>query len=91
MTAKAGIKKHGQVAVDALFQEFLQLHDLDVFDGQHAGKLTKSQKRAALRAINVIKEKRCGKIKGRTVADGRPQKRYIPRTRPHHRLYRWTL
>jgi hypothetical protein len=28
MTAKAGIKKHGQVAVDALYQEFLQLHDL---------------------------------------------------------------
>jgi hypothetical protein len=30
MTAKAGIKKHRQVTVDALFQEFLQLHDLDV-------------------------------------------------------------
>jgi hypothetical protein len=25
--------------------------------------------------INVIKEKRCGKIKGRTVADGRPQRK----------------
>jgi hypothetical protein len=34
----------------------------------------KSQKRAALRAISVIKEKRCGKIKGRTVADGRSQR-----------------
>jgi hypothetical protein len=31
MTSKAGIKKHGQIAVDALFQEFLQLHDLEVF------------------------------------------------------------
>jgi hypothetical protein len=29
MTAKAGIKKHGQVApIDALYKEFLQLHDL---------------------------------------------------------------
>jgi hypothetical protein len=73
MMAKAGIKKHGQVAIDALFQEFLQLHDLGVFDEQHIGELTKRQK-AALRAIRVIKEKRCGKIKARTVADGRTQK-----------------
>jgi hypothetical protein len=31
MTAKAGIKKHGQIAVDALFQEFSQLHDKTFF------------------------------------------------------------
>ena len=74
MTAKAGIKKHGQVAIDALFQEFSQLHDLGVFEGQDARKLTDKQKRAALRAISMIKEKRCGKIKGRTVADGRSQR-----------------
>jgi hypothetical protein len=29
--AKAGIKKHGQVAIDALYREFLQLDDMDVF------------------------------------------------------------
>jgi hypothetical protein len=74
MTAKAGIKKHWQATINALYQKFLQLHNQDVFDGKHAGELTKSQKRAALRAISVIKEKRYGKIKGRTVANGRPQK-----------------
>jgi hypothetical protein len=74
MAAKAGIKKHGQVAIDTLSQEFLQSRDLGVFQGQHAGKLTKAQKRGALRAISVIKEKRCGRIKGHTVADGRPQR-----------------
>jgi hypothetical protein len=74
MTAKAGIKKHGQVAVEALFDEFLQLHDLTVFRAQDAKGLTKEQNKAALRAINVIKEKRCGKIKGRTVAGGRAQR-----------------
>jgi hypothetical protein len=73
MTAKAGIKKPGQVAIDALTQEFLQLQNQDVFDGKHVGELTKTQKKAALRAISVIKEKRCGKIKGGTVADRRPQ------------------
>jgi hypothetical protein len=48
MTAKARIKKRGQVAIDALYQEFLQLHDLGVFHGQHTDKLTKGQKRGAL-------------------------------------------
>jgi hypothetical protein len=74
MTAKAGIKKHGQVAVEAMFGKFSQLHDLTVFRAQDAKGLTKAQKKAALRAINVIKEKRCGKIKGRTVANGRAQR-----------------
>jgi hypothetical protein len=74
MSAQAGIKKHGQVAIDALFEEFAQLHDLGVFLPQDVDKLTKPQKKAALRAISVVKEKRCGRIKGRTVADGRPQR-----------------
>jgi hypothetical protein len=74
MSAKAGIKKHGQVAIDALFKEFAQLHDLGVFLPQQVAKLTIAQKRGALRAISVIKEKRCGKIKGRTCADGRTQR-----------------
>jgi hypothetical protein len=74
MTAKKGIQKHGQLAIDALFKEFEQLHDLDVFKAQDGKKLTKAQKRGALRAISMVKEKRCGKIKGRTVADGRPQR-----------------
>jgi hypothetical protein len=75
MTAKAGIKKHGQVAADALFQEFLQLQDKTVFAGKHRSELTKALRQGALRVINVIKEKRCGKIKGRIVADGRPQRK----------------
>jgi hypothetical protein len=74
MSAKAGIKKHGQVTVDALYSEFLQLHDLEVFKGLQASELTKAQRNASLRAISVVKEKRCGRIKGRTVADGRPKK-----------------
>jgi hypothetical protein len=74
MTAKAGIKKHGKVAIDALFNEFSQLHDLGVFLGQDEKLLSKAQKRGALRTISMIKEKRCGKVKGRTVADGSQQR-----------------
>ena len=73
MSAKAGIKKHGQRAIDALLKEFTQLDNQDTFDPQDASKLTPQQKKAALRSVNVIKEKRCGKLKGRSCADGRPQ------------------
>jgi Reverse transcriptase (RNA-dependent DNA polymerase) len=74
MSATVGIRKHGQAAVDALFKEFAQLDDKDVFEPVQAHTLTKSQKAAALRAINLIKEKRSGELKGRACADGRPQR-----------------
>ena len=74
MTATAGIKKHGGRAIDALFNEFCQLDDKSVFEPIMATTLSKQQKLDALRAINLIKEKRCGKLKGRTCADGRSQR-----------------
>ena len=74
MTATAGIKKHGQRAVDALLKEFCQLDDKSVFAAVDATKLSHKQKSEALRAINLIKEKRDGALKGRSCADGRPQR-----------------
>jgi hypothetical protein len=74
MTANAGIRKHGGKAITALLEEFCQLDDKSVFKPLHAKELTTRQKKDALRAINLIKEKRCGRIKGRTCADGRPQR-----------------
>jgi hypothetical protein len=87
MSAKVGIRKHGKVAVAALFDEFLQLHDLNVFEPRSASSLTRKGKKAALRAISVIKEKRCGRIKGRTVADGRTQKGLYGKEKLHHPRY----
>ena len=74
MTAAASIKKHGQAAVDGLLQEFCQLDSKNVFEPLDASTLTASQKRESLRAVNLIKEKRSGKLKGRTCADGRSQR-----------------
>ena len=74
MTAKAGIKKHGRAAVAALMQEFGQLENLDVYEAMDARTLTKEQRKCALRAINLVKEKRDGQLKGRTVADGSVQR-----------------
>jgi hypothetical protein len=74
MSAKAGLRKHGKAAEAALMAEFSQLEDLSVYQSIDANSLTQEQRKDALRAINLIKEKRCGKLKGRTVADGRSQK-----------------
>ena len=74
MTAKAGIRKHGQAAINALMKEFAQLHNQETFDPVHAHELTKQQREAALRSVNLIKEKRNGDIKGRSCADGRKQR-----------------
>ena len=73
MTARAGIKKHGQAARDALTAEFAQLDYKGAYEPVHAADLTEPQRRGALRIINLIKEKRDGRLKGRSVADGRPQ------------------
>ena len=78
MSAKAGIKKHGNDARAALLKEARQLNDKNVFTAFDATSLTYKQKgevlRTALRAVNLIKEKRDGGLKGRTCANGRSQR-----------------
>ena len=74
MTAKAGIKKHGAAAVAALMNEFAQLEDLGVYEAADTTLLTQQERMAALRAINLIKEKSDGRLKGCTVADGSVQR-----------------
>ena len=74
MSAQAGIRKHGQNAINALMKEFTQLHNEGTFDPVDASKLTTDQKKAALRSVNLIKEKRDGSLKGRSCADGRKQR-----------------
>ena len=74
MTAKAGIRRYGDAARDAMRSEFRQLDEKGVFEPVVADSLTPSVRSQALRCVNLIKEKRCGKIKGRTCADGRPQR-----------------
>ena len=42
-------------------------------------KRKREEKEASLQYLMLLKEKRCGKIKGRTCADGSSQRAYIPR------------
>ena len=82
MSAKRGFKKFGERAIEAIMTEFAQL-DRGAFPGKpvvepaDAKSLTHEDKRKALEAVNIIAEKRCGKIKGRTCADGSKQRKYL--------------
>ena len=67
----------GKRAVAALFREYKQFHDMDVFDRVKIDDMSPDRKNKALNAINLIKEKRNGDIKGRTCANGKQQIRYI--------------
>ena len=80
MSAKAGIDLYGEQAEEALLQEFIQQRDLDVYTILDPLELTPDHKRAALRAINLIKLKRSGDLKGRTVADGSKQRDLYPKS-----------
>ena len=57
MIAKWGITNHEEPAVNALYNKLFQLDNMTVFLAKHASELTKEQMNAALRAINLIKEK----------------------------------
>ena len=74
VSVRAGIKKHGQAARDALTAEFAQLDYKGAYELIHAADLTETQRTSALRIINLIKEKQNGRLKGRSVADGRLQR-----------------
>ena len=76
MSERDGIKKHGEAAILALFKEFAQLHEKKVFRAIKASELNGTQKKNAQHAINLIKEKRNGILKGRTCADGRKQRKW---------------
>ena len=67
MNAKKGFKKYGEVAVSAIIKEFRQLvhgafQGKKVVDGVAPKTLTKEEKKQALDAVNLIKEKRTGEI-----------------------------
>ena len=77
MSAKEGIRIHGDGAMEAIIQEWRQLDEQEVMEPMQWNQLTPEQRRKALRCVVCIKQKRSGKLKGRASADGRPQRLYI--------------
>lgn len=71
MSAKKGIKMFGERAIAALLKEYNQMDKAPmpgkpVFGAVDYHTLSVQEKKEALEAVNLIKEKRDGKIKGRT-------------------------
>ena len=54
-----------------------QLHDRGVMAPVHKKCSTHQQRKEALAYLMFLKQKRCGKVKGRGCADGRKQRAYI--------------
>ena len=79
MSANDVIKKFGEKAVEAMVKEYRKI-DKGPMEGKpfvttiYPDKLYLEDKRKALEAVNLIKEKRHLEIKGRTCADGRKKK-----------------
>ena len=82
MSANVGFKKYGQPAVAAIIKEFTQLNEgavpgKPVVRPIDAATLSPIEKKKALPAVNLIKEKFNGELKGRTCADGSKQRKYL--------------
>ena len=82
MTANAGIKKHEESVVAEMIKESTQLNEgavpgKPVVIPTDANTLTDLEKRKALPAVNLIKEKYGGVLKGRSCVDGSRQRRYL--------------
>jgi hypothetical protein len=77
LSLKSGLKKWGDRARDAIEAEMKQLHFRNTFKPMHWKDLTETQRKTVLESHLFLKEKRDGKIKGRTVAGGNKQRDYI--------------
>ena len=82
MSAYKGIKLYGEKEIAAFFKEFNQL-DKGALDGKPVigpiplEELTDKEKEEALEAVNLIKVKRDGSIKGRSCANGKKQRKFV--------------
>ena len=82
MPAHKGMKLFGERAVAACMKEFSQLaHGVmpgkPVIVAVNNKDLTAEDRMKALEAVNLIKQKRCGKVKFRSCADGSNQWKYL--------------
>jgi Reverse transcriptase (RNA-dependent DNA polymerase) len=74
MSAKKGLAVFREEGASALMKELSQVVVMEVMSGCDARELTRAQKQKALRYLMFLKEKRCGRIKGRGCIDGRKQR-----------------
>ena len=80
--AKEGFRRFGKEAVTVMVKEFTQL-DQGAFPGKPVvepadpATILATERKEALEAVNLIKKKRSGVIKGRTCADSSRQRKFL--------------
>jgi hypothetical protein len=75
-SVKKGLRLFGDAGKDAVYSEMQQLHEMEAIEPKSSDMLTHEEKRASLHYLMFLKQKRCGRIKGRGCADGRKQRLY---------------
>jgi hypothetical protein len=76
-TINKGLKVFGEAGTEAVLSELEYLHDRKAVEPRSGGETTCKERHGALCYLMFLKEKRCGKIKGRGCADGRKQREYM--------------
>jgi hypothetical protein len=76
-TLKKGLKQFGQKGYQAAHGEMKQLHDRAVFKPIDVKSLTSSEKERAMESLIFLVEKRDGRIKERTCANGSTQRNWM--------------
>ena len=76
---KKGLAKFGQRGYDGAFKEMQQLHDRTCFRPLHARDLTDTERARVIESLFFLTEKRDGRIKGRTCANGSVQRAWMGR------------
>ena len=71
-----GLRIFGDAGKEAVLKEMRQFDDMDTIEPMNPNNMSKEDVDGALEYLMFLKEKRCGKIKGRGCADGRPQRLY---------------
>jgi hypothetical protein len=77
LSLKAGLKQWDGKAKEAVHSEMKQLHFRETFKPCHWSESRHTQRQSVLESHMFNKEKRDGKIKGRTVAGGNKQRDFI--------------
>ena len=73
-SAVQGLRKFGEAGQEAVCSEMQQLHEMGVAEPNKGDVLARKEKSRALNHLMFLKQKRCGRIKGRGCACGRKQR-----------------
>jgi hypothetical protein len=77
LSLKAGLKEWGDKDFTDSQSKMKQLHFWNTFNSKHWRELSQVQQHTVLESHMFLKQKRDGKIKGRTMAGGNKQRDYI--------------